>query len=132
MIIEFWSSSIGRILRYILFLPLAIISSIITGLLVFSLNSIQNYFSGDASEFAYIGAAIFSMLILIYVSWKIIPGFKKPVLYSLFGLRVILSIIWFVDPSASQLNLVMLILQELIVTGASLYLINKLLTNEDS
>lgn len=129
---EFWSSSIGRTLRYILFLPLAIISSIITALLVFSLNSIQNYFSGDASEYAYMGAVVVFMLSLIYVSWKIVPGFKKPILYSLFGLRVILSIIWFVDPSASQLNLVMLILQELIVTGASLYLIHKLLTNEDS
>ena len=129
---EFWSSSIGRILRYILFLPLAIISSIITYFLVFSLNLIQNYFSGDASEYAYMGAAVVFMLSLIYVSWKIVPGFKKPILYSLFGLRVILSIIWFVDPSTSQLNLVMLILQELIVTGASLYLINKLLTNEDS
>ena len=121
---EFWSSSIGRTLRYILFLPLAIISSIITALLVFSLNSIQNYFSGDASEYAYMGAVVVFMLSLIYVSWKIVPGFKKPILYSLFGLRVILSIIWFVDPSASQLNLVMLILQELIVTGASLYLIH--------
>ena len=119
-------------LRYILFLPLAIISSIITYFLVFSLNLIQNYFSGDASEYAYMGAAVVFMLSLIYVSWKIVPGFKKPILYSLFGLRVILSIIWFVDPSTSQLNLVMLILQELIVTGASLYLINKLLTNEDS
>ena len=129
---EFWSSSIGRILRYILFLPLAIISSIITYFLVFSLNLIQNYFSGDASKYAYMGAAVVFMLSLIYVSWKIVPGFKKPILYSLFGLRVILSIIWFVYPSTSQLNLVMLILQELIVTGASLYLINKLLTTEDS
>ena len=129
---EFWSSSLGRTLRYILFLPLAIISSIIASWLIFSLNSIQNYFSGDASEYAYMGAAVAFMLSLIYVSWKIVPGFKKPILYSLFGLRVILSIIWFVDPSTSQLNLVMLILQELIVTGASLYLINKLLTNEDS
>ena len=98
--------------------------------MIFSLNSIQNYFSGDASEYAYMGAAVAFMLSLIYVSWKIVPGFKKPILYSLFGLRIILSIIWFVDPSASQLNLVMLILQELIVTGASLYLINKLLAEE--
>jgi hypothetical protein len=127
---EFWSSSIGRTLRYILFLPLAIISSIITALLVFSLNSIQNYFSGDASEYAYIGAAVFSMLSLIYVSWKIVPGFKKPILYSLFGLRVFFSIIWFLDPSTSPISLGMLIIQELIVIVASLYLINKLLAEE--
>ena len=61
---EFWSSSIGRILRYILFLPLAIISSIITYFLVFSLNLIQNYFSGDASKYAYMGAAVVFMLSL--------------------------------------------------------------------
>tara|TARA_B100000795_G_C22788082_1_gene435561 strand:- start:1806 stop:2195 length:390 start_codon:yes stop_codon:yes gene_type:complete len=126
---EFWSSSMGRTLRYILFLPIALISAIMTGLVVFLINSIQNYFSGDSSQWAYVGVAVFSMLSLIYVSWKIIPGFRKTILYSLFGLRVIFSIIWFLDPSTSPLSLGMLILQELMVTGASLYLINKLLTD---
>jgi|TARA_B110000902_G_C13933033_1_gene446685 hypothetical protein len=128
---EFWTSSTGKSIRWILFLPTALISAIIAGGIVFLINLIQGYFSGDSSQWAYVGAAVFSMLALIYVSWYIVPNFKKFILYTLYGLRVIFSIIWFIYHSSSPLSLVMLIIQELMVLGFGFYLISKLLSDEE-
>jgi len=127
---EFWSSSIGKAIRWILFVPIALISGILVGEVVFFINLIQGYFSGDSSQWAHVGAAVFSMLSIIYVSWYVVPSFKKFILYTLFSLRAISSIIWLIDPSTSPLSLGMLILQEIMVTGASLYLINELLSDD--
>jgi hypothetical protein len=128
---KFWTSSIGKSIRWIFFLPVALILSTLTALLVFLINWVQCYFSGDSSQWAYVGSAVFSTLSFMYVSWYIVPSFKKFILYTLFGLRLICSIFWFVDPSTSPLNLGMLILQEVMVTGVGLYLINKLLSDEE-
>ncbi|MFW5700139.1 MAG: hypothetical protein ACOCWM_00480 [Cyclobacteriaceae bacterium] len=127
---KFWTSTIGKTIRWVIFLPSAVISAILVGAIAFLINSAQSYITGDSSLWAYVGAAVFSMLTLLYVSWYIIPNLKKAVLYSLFGMRLIASIIWFIEPSSSPLNLIMLIIQELAVLGAGLFLIRKLLSDE--
>ena len=129
---EFWTSSTGRIIRWILFLPIASFTAIVTYFILFYIFWIQNYFSGDSGQWAYVGAIVFSGWTFIYASWYILPGLKKIILYILYGFRILYSILWFliVDPSTLPISSGMLIVQELIVLGTGFYLIKKLLEKD--
>ena len=97
--------------------------------IVFVCGRINDYIEGF-SELLYICGAITSRLMLIYLSFLIIPHAKKCILYALFGLQFYFSIIWFQNVSASPLDLGMVILQEVLILGCSVLLIRKLLSSE--
>lgn len=128
---KFWTSTTGIILRWVIFLPAAFAAALAAGAIAYLFNLIQSYFTGDSPQWAYLAAAVIAPLALLYVAGYIVPKFKKVVLYSLFCVRVILAIISLLNFELSQLNLGMLILQELMVLGSSLYLIRKMLTDEE-
>ena len=126
----FWLSTIGKTIRWIVFIPVASLGAALTAVLVFLLNTLQGYISGASSQWAYVGAAVFAQLAFLSISYYIIPNFQKIILYILFGIRVFFSFIWFSYPSTSPLSLRMLILQEILVCALSLYLIRRLLRGE--
>jgi len=114
---EFWLSTMGKIIRWIIFLPVATIAALIAGPIVYLIN----WLTGETSQWAIVSSATISQLLIIYISWYIVPNFKRVILFLIFGIRVIFSIIWFIYPSTSPLSLIMLIVQEIIVLGSSLY-----------
>jgi hypothetical protein len=122
----FWTSSIGKFFRWIIFLPIALLSAILINLLATFVNII----TGEPSDWVYLNGVVVSRITFIYVSFFIVPNFHKFILYALFVLQVFFSIAWIYEPSASPLNLGMLILQEVMVLGGSFLLIRKLLSGE--
>ncbi len=127
---EFWLSPFGKLLRWVLFLPISIISAFIVALFAFAINYVQSIFTGDDIMWAYFAGALFSQLALLYVAWYILPSQKEIILFVLFGLRLLFSFLWFVEPSASPLSIGGLIFQEILVLGSSFVLIRSLLEKD--
>lgn len=116
---NFWNSILGKIIRWILFLPISIIIAVIVGWLALLINQLRSETQGD---WAYMAAAFFAHFALLIASHFIVPNFKRAVVIILVVFRTILSLFWFIDPETSMLsNTGMLILQELSILGVGIY-----------
>lgn len=121
---NFWDSRTGHLLRWILFLPVAVCAAFIMAFLTGILNFIQAIFDSDTPiEMAELGAPVAFMVTLIYISMIIVPRGAKVIGYTLFSLRLAVTAVALIS-SAYPNGLFYFILQELFVFGTSLYVIH--------
>ncbi|WP_226389440.1 hypothetical protein [Penaeicola halotolerans] len=116
---NFWNSNIGKTIRWVFFLPTAIITGLLVAVITLFINQLRSDTQGDL---AYMAAAIFGQVALLFTAYHIVPKFKQPVIIILVIIRTLFSLTWFFDPNSSLLSSVnYLILQEISVLGIGIY-----------
>jgi len=113
---DFFQSKQGLALRWLLFLPTALLVAVFTGFVV----RLVQASIGNASIIA---ASAMSAGAFMYCVLVIVPRWKMPFLWFFFIVRLIMTVIWFIDPSTSELTLFGLIIQEVTTLGFLLYII---------
>jgi hypothetical protein len=120
-----------NVIRWLAFLP---ISSLIALIVLGIFYLISYMMQGDIliyfREWFQVNSFIYSQLVFIYISWRIIPSHKKEILYILLIIRIGISLIWFIELNNSNGILYLDIVQEFFMVVSSLLLINLLTSKE--
>lgn len=113
---DFFQSKLGLVLRWLLFLPTALLAALITGFVV-------RLAQASTGSVSIIAASAMSASAFMFCILVIVPRWKMTFLWFFFIVRLIMTVIWFTDPSSSELALFGLIIQEVTTLGFLLYII---------